>query len=256
MSKSKPIVIRLGVHTGWSSVWWTNRFSYNYLVNKDLLVREYMYGCCSKLLSTKFLLDVIIKHTRTNTFIHIFVVNLPYELTSLWYDRFLQITRIGVSRILGLKNTQIKLFTHLLEGNNIQINPKFLSKGLGILLMRQRYKKKTGQRKKTFLHPPARYNWWEKTTKGWFFHIIRRALLKPDSLYDPVSLNLCGLKLRWVGKMSRVGGKRSRFFALKKGFLPYLTIDYSVDYGTFTAVTRSGLVHFEVWAYTSKLTKN
>jgi hypothetical protein len=117
--------------------------------------------------------------TYTNKYLHsYFCSNLPYELTSLWYDRFLQITRIGVSRILGLKNTQIKLFTHLLEGNNIQINPKFLSKGLGILLMRQRYKKKTGQRKKTFLHPPARYNWWEKNNKRLVFSYNTPSFIK------------------------------------------------------------------------------
>ena len=256
MSKSKPLVIRLGVQTGWNSAWWTNKSSFNFLVNKDLLIREYVYGCSSKMLSNKFLLDVVIKHTKEITFIHLFAVNLPYELTFLWYDRFLNTIRIGISRLLGLKKVNIKLLTHFLEGKNVQLSPKFLSKGLGLLLMRQRYKRKTGQRKKTFLHPPARYNWWEKTTKGWFFHIIRRALLKSDPFYDTNSANLCGIKLRWVGKMSRVGGKRSRFFALKKGFLPYQTIDYSVDYGTFTAVTRSGLVHFEVWAYVSKLKKS
>lgn len=77
-------------------------------------------------------------------------------------------------------------------------------------------------------------------------------MLKRDLFQEPGSRNICGIKLRWVGKISRVGGKRSRFFALKKGFLPYQTIDYSVDYGTFSAVTRSGLVHFEVWVYTVK----
>lgn len=249
MSKSKPQVLRLGVQTGWNSVWWTNKNSYNFLMNKDLLVREYVFGCSRKLLSTKFLLDVVIKHTRHKTFIHLFLVNLPYEVTFLWYNRFLSTVRVGISRIMNTDQSRINLFTHSVEGNSLQVNPRFLSKGLGILFMSQRYKKKTGQRKKTFLHQQPQYNWWEKSTKGWFFNLIRRVLLKSDLFSDPVLNNLCGIKLRWVGKLSKGGGKRSRFFVLKKGFIPYQTIDYSVNYGNFTAVTRSGLVHFEVWVY-------
>mgnify|MGYP004478372347 CR=1 FL=1 len=249
MSKRKPIVLRLGTQQGWESVWWSEKSHYNYLVNKDLLIREYVRGCCLRLAFTKFLLNVVVKHTFLKTYVHVFVVNLPFELTHFWYNRLSKIIRFGVARIMRLPEESVNVLTHVLEGDKVQTNPRFLAKGLGFLLMIQKYKRRLGQRKRTFLHQHQRFNWWEKSTKGWFFHIIRRALLKSSKYSEPASDKLAGLKLRWVGKLSRGGGKRSRFFVLKKGFIPYQTIDCSVEYGEFSAITRSGLVHFEVWVY-------
>jgi hypothetical protein len=253
MSKRKPLVLRIGTQEGWDSVWWSEKYYYNDLVSKDLLIREYVKGCCLKLAFNKFVVNIVVKHTYYKTVVHFFVVNLPFDVTHFWYKRLLKNLRLGISRIARLPLNSVNIITHVLEGDKIQSNPKFLAKALGFLLMIQRYKRRLGQKKRTFLHKSKQFNWWEKSTKGWFFHILRRVLLTQGPESEPVSSKICGIKLRWVGKLSKGGGKRSRFFVLKKGFIPYQTIDCPVEYGEFVAITRSGLVHFEVWVYRKKL---
>lgn len=274
MSKVNSVSFRLGVQRGWDSIWHADKSSFGFLLQQDLLVREYVKGCILKSRYNLIVNEVLVKHTVKLSWIHIFLLRRPTiasrriirkrnlnkrishkrSLRKSSLVKFTTFLKPNIARILQAPKESIRICLHLKKKQELRLDIKMMAHSLRFLSIHQKQKRLTGRRRKTFLnkfnYKKNKKGWRIRSLNGWFYSLLRNKFKKIVNSKSYVR----GLCFRWTGRMSR--GARSRTFVVKRGFIPYQTIMRPVEYSDSFLITKFGLAHIEMWVYRTRQSVN